>query len=201
MKMTHRRTRRLAIAALAVLAAGCKPASPRSGPAPAADPQEAAVYAAAIDQGLSDGGATVVVLAEQTETSHVEGEQARALAAEVDSAFPAAAVAADVAARNARRAPLPRTLPARAAVRLFSPEALFVPDGNLRAEYDTFRERYAPATSFHTLSRPGFDAERRHAMIVTGSHCGALCGHGQILLLERGADGWRVIGRRGTWVS
>lgn len=192
----------MAGAALLCVAAACRPDYPRPGLEPASGAEEAAVYVAVIDQALADSAAPFIVIDEQSSPSHVEdAEQLRGMVAGVDSAFPAEAFA-DFARRNRVRVMLPRILETHASVRSFSPEALFVPNGNLRAEYDTFRERYAPVTAYHTLSRPGFDAAHRRAVVVTGSHCGALCGHGQVLLLERSADGgWRVVARRGTWVS
>ena len=188
------------VPAVLVLAACGGFASSPAPAGPAADADELAVYAVVIDSVLADPQQPFVVLADSTTVSHVEGETVRNFVTELDPQFPASAVA-DYREKNGAATLLPAVVPAGTTLRIFHPRNLFVPNGELRAEYAEFQRRYAPATSFHTLSRPGFDAERRHAVIVTGSHCGALCGHGQILLLERGATGWRVTHRRTTWVS
>jgi hypothetical protein len=189
----------LPIAAMALAACPGPAPSPSPSGAPA-DADELAVYAVVIDSLLADPQQPFVVLADSTSVSHVEAESVRNFVIELDPRFPASAVA-DYREKNGTAWLLPAAIPAGTTLRIFSPRTVFVRDGNLRAQYAEFQRRYAPATSFHTLSRPGFDAERRHAVIVTGSHCGALCGHGQIVLLERGASGWRVIRHRTTWVS
>ena len=189
------------IASLAL--AACAGIGPAPSPAPTstpADADELAVYAVVIDSVLADSTQPFVVLADSTSVSHVEAEAVRNFATELDARFPASAVA-DYREKNGAQALLPAAIPSGATLRIFTPRLVFVPDGNLRAAYAEFQRRYAPATSFHTLSRPGLDAERRHAVVVTGSHCGALCGHGQIVLLEKGPIGWRVAHRRTTWVS
>jgi hypothetical protein len=193
---------RLALALSAALALGAcaGPAlAPQPAPAPA-DADEMAVYAVVIDSVLADASQPFVVIADSTSVSHVEGETLRNFATELDPQFPASAIA-DYRERNGASYPLPPAIRSGATLRIFTPRSVFAPNGNLRAQYAEFQRRYSPATSFHTLSRPGFDAGRRRAVIVVGSHCGALCGHGQILLLEKGSDGWRITHRRTTWVS
>lgn len=189
-------SKRLLPFAVAALAA----CAHRPPAAPAPDADELAIYAAVVDSVLAAPGVPFVVIADSTSTSHDSGEQLRSTVRELDPTFPDAALT-DFDARNRRAAPLPADIHASVPVRIFSPARLFVPDGNLRQEYATFLSTYAPATGFHTVSRPGIDPERRRAVVVVGSHCGALCGHGQVVLLERGAGGWHVTARRGTWVS
>ena len=44
-----------------------------------------------------------------------------------------------------------------------------------------------------TLSRPGFSADGRHAIVTLVVSCGSMCGSGGTLLLRRDADGvWRL---------
>lgn len=187
-------------ASIALAACAGMGSSPSPHPAGPPDADELAVYAVVIDSVLADPAQPFVVLADSTSVSHVEAETVRNFAADLDPQFPAGAVA-DYREKNGAAMPLPAAIPSGATLRIFNPRTVFVPDGDLRAEYADFQRRYAPVTSFHTLSRPGFDAERRHAVVVIGSHCGALCGHGQIVLLERGPSGWRITQHRTTWVS
>ncbi|HSU16738.1 hypothetical protein [Longimicrobium sp.] len=185
----------------ALVLAACPGTAPSPAPAgPPVNADELAVYATVIDSVLADTAQPFVIIADSTSVSHVEAEAVRNFVVELDSAFPASAIA-DYREKNGTGWLLPAAIPAGTTLRIFAPRTVFAPDGNLREQYAEFQRRYAPATSFHTLSRPGFDAERRHAVIVTGSHCGALCGHGQIVLLERGPAGWRIVQRRTTWVS
>jgi hypothetical protein len=193
--------RSFAVFAAALLLAACP--GPAAAPSPrtsAPDADELAVDAVVIDSVLADTSQPFVVLADSTSVSHVEAETVRNFVVELDPQFPASAIA-DYRERNGRAWALPPAITSGATLRIFTPGTLFVGGGNLREQYAEFQRRYAPATNFHTLSRPGFDTARRHAVIVTGSHCGALCGHGQILLLERGPSGWHVTARRTTWVS
>jgi len=51
------------------------------------------------------------------------------------------------------------------------------------------------------LSRVGFDAVRTRALVRVGRYCGGMCGDGQVLLMERGADGqWRMTWAVGSWI-
>lgn len=58
--------------------------------------------------------------------------------------------------------------------------------------------RGVPVFSDHVLglavlSRPGYDAGGRRAIVTVAVTCGALCGHGETVQVDRGADGrWRV---------
>lgn len=199
MKPLKRSLALLPLAALALAACPGRAAAPSPRTA-TPDADELAVYAVVIDSVLADSSQPFVVLADSTSVSHVEAVTLQNFVTELDPGFPASAIA-DYRERNGRSWPLPPAIASGTVLRIFTPSSLFGRSGDLRAEYADFQRRYAPATSFHTLSRPGFDAERRHAVIVTGSHCGALCGHGQLLLLDRGPAGWRITQRRGTWVS
>jgi hypothetical protein len=179
--------------------AGCRVAPPPSAPAAASpDPDEAAVYAVVIDSVFAKGGAPFVVLGDSTATGPA-GEVERVVLRR-DPGFPAAAIA-DFEARNRTPVPIPQDLPARTPIRLLRMATFRLPSGNLEESYAKFRRDFAPATHFYLVSRPGFDAERRRAVIPTGSACGSLCGRGEVLLLVRGEHGWQVTFRTMTWIS
>lgn len=191
---------RLLLVSVLVLAACAGPAPVAPAPVAQADADELAIYSVVIDSVLADPAAPFIVIADSTAAVHMDTAQAGLFARQLDPAFPQAAIA-DFGARNDHGAPFPAEVRSTATVRIFHPSALFTESGMLREQYAEFQRRYAPATSYHTLSRPGFDAGRTRAVIVTGSHCGALCGHGEIVLLERAGSGWRITGRHRTWVS
>jgi hypothetical protein len=175
------------------------PAPPPSAPAASSlDPDEAAVYAVLIDSVFPRAGKPFVVLGDSTVGGHA-GEVERVVLRR-DPGFPTSAIA-DFEARNRTRVPIPQDLPARTPIRTLRMATFSPPNGDLDEAYARFRRDFAPATTFYLVSRPGFDAERRHAVITTGSKCGSLCGRGEVLLLARGAHGWQVTFRTMTWIS
>lgn len=60
------------------------------------------------------------------------------------------------------------------------------------------------AAGLLTLSEVAFDSEERHAVLSFSFVCGGLCGHGALVLYERGDDNvWRPSDRQcgGGWIS
>src|SRR5437588_3278737 len=52
-----------------------------------------------------------------------------------------------------------------------------------------------------TLSRVGFDASGKHAVVYAQlTYCG-LCGEGTYLYLLKETEAWHIVGRAGTWIS
>jgi hypothetical protein len=52
------------------------------------------------------------------------------------------------------------------------------------------------------LSHVGFSRDYRRALVYTTNNCGALCGAGYFVFLERDATNvWRITGKRLVWVS
>ena len=56
-------------------------------------------------------------------------------------------------------------------------------------------------TGLFTLSEIVFDKEHRHAVVSYSFVCGALCGNGDTLILEKIGHTWKVTKRCGGWVS
>lgn len=56
-------------------------------------------------------------------------------------------------------------------------------------------------TAQFTLSEIIFDKEHKHAVVSYGFHCGALCGHGATVILERGDLSWKIKKRCSSWIS
>jgi hypothetical protein len=107
-------------------------------------------------------------------------------------AIPAAALN-DFAARNRTPVVVPRATLEGRAIRRFRFGAYgTAPVGDLSAAREQFLRKNAPARCFHVLSRPGFDAERRHAVITTGTGGGDSLGDTRLILLVRETTGWRV---------
>jgi hypothetical protein len=195
---------RVSLGILFVAAAeACAPVG-QASPADAEARDEAAVYAVVIDAVLATDSvlasteAPFVVMAESTLLIGVRSEEVARRVRKLDPAFPAAAVA-DFEAKNRVSLPIPLNLPSRTKVRTFSP--LRYRPAESDSGLERFRREYAPVTTYHALSRPGFDATRRHAVITVASGCGGLCGQGQVVLLARGSRGWCVTARDTIWWS
>lgn len=56
-------------------------------------------------------------------------------------------------------------------------------------------------TAQFTLSEIIFDKEHKHAVVSYSFHCGALCGHGATVILERGDASWKIKNRCSSWIS
>jgi hypothetical protein len=56
-------------------------------------------------------------------------------------------------------------------------------------------------TGLFTLSEIVFDKQRKHAVVAYSFVCGALCGNGNTLLLEKVGKKWSIRKRCGGWVS
>lgn len=52
-----------------------------------------------------------------------------------------------------------------------------------------------------TLSEIAFDKQHHHAIVAYSFVCGEFCGHGNLLVLARAGQDWKIIRRCGGWVS
>jgi hypothetical protein len=184
----------------ASLCAACMRAPAQPAPRTSNDADELAVMALVVDSVLADAGQPFVVIADSTSNSHLDAGQLTSLFPASDSAGRAEMVR-DFVAKNLAGGAVPNAIPAGSVIRIFPLRQIFSSSSDFSARWAEFHRRYAPAQGYHTLSRPGFDAPRRHAVVATGTVCGGRCGQGQIVLLERVQGGWRIIGRERTWVS
>jgi hypothetical protein len=79
-------------------------------------------------------------------------------------------------------------------------DAFFARDKRIPPGWEGFDAEFR-ARSYLTISRPAYSADRRHAFVSLGSHCGELCGSGHLIELEKKSDGWRIVRSVGTWIS
>jgi len=194
MKIAH-------LIAAAAMAAACTSPPPSSAPAPATDDRdELAVMALVVDSVLADPGAPFLVMADSTSASHLDAEQLGNFVPALDATVRAELIA-DFAAKNASSVPTPAAIPASSVIRISNVSHIFAGEGNFAAKWDAFFTRFSPARSYNTLSRVGFDAARRNAVIATGTVCGGRCGQGRLIVLEKTPAGWRIARRVDTWVS
>ncbi|HYH82911.1 MAG TPA: hypothetical protein VEX86_24165 [Longimicrobium sp.] len=184
----------------ASVCAACMPSSPPPAPVTAAAADELAVLALVVDSVLADADERFVVIADSTSNSHMDAEQLANFFPATDPASRGEMVR-DFLAKNGAGGAVPSAIPAGAVIRMFPLREIFGGSDDFSARWAEFHRRYAPARGYHTLSRPGFDAPRRRAVVATGTVCGGRCGHGEVVLLERVGTGWRIAGRRRTWIS
>jgi hypothetical protein len=64
-----------------------------------------------------------------------------------------------------------------------------------------FRREFPEATNLVRLSRVGFDPGSDQAIVYLMAKCGALCGSGNVILLQRSNDGWVRTGFAQLWIS
>jgi hypothetical protein len=67
--------------------------------------------------------------------------------------------------------------------------------------WDIFYRRYAGAQGILTLSQPGFDDERRQALLYAGNLRGGMDGAGEYFLAERAGSEWVIRGSAIVWLS
>lgn len=56
-------------------------------------------------------------------------------------------------------------------------------------------------TGLFTLSEIRFDKQHRQALVSYSFVCGELCGHGNLLIVTKDRDGWKVSKTCGSWIS
>ena len=66
---------------------------------------------------------------------------------------------------------------------------------------DEFHRLYPKSQGFMTLSRIGFNPTKTQALLYIGNLCGGLCGTGQLFLLVREANSWKIQYVATLWVS
>jgi hypothetical protein len=64
-----------------------------------------------------------------------------------------------------------------------------------------FAQKYPNATGFTIVSAIGFDTSRRRALVYIGNSCGALCGAGYVVLLEKKKDKWIAVKTAKIWIA
>lgn len=72
-------------------------------------------------------------------------------------------------------------------------------DGEMN--WEAFREKYPKARNLYTLSRVGFSADRRQALVFVTNWGGSACGEGNYLLLRKENDGWKIVNKIMIWIS
>ena len=105
--------------------------------------------------------------------------------------------------RNAHATPSCASLPlVGGATMLHQRDLQSLPQDDVEAYWRTFGERFPGVTGMTSTSAVGIGAGGRQALLTLHHRCGGTCGHGHIVLLERGDDGkWHVRRALMTWIS
>lgn len=67
--------------------------------------------------------------------------------------------------------------------------------------WDGFYSRFPGATGTINLSRVGFDKDKTEAIIYIGIQSGLLIGRGDVLLLAKDKNKWRIVDKVMIWIS
>jgi hypothetical protein len=67
--------------------------------------------------------------------------------------------------------------------------------------WKVFRDRFPGAFGVISFSRIGFSLNRNQALVEIGISADWLMGHGELVLLSCGSDGWRVSSELRLWIS
>jgi hypothetical protein len=73
--------------------------------------------------------------------------------------------------------------------------------GAVQDRWNEFRHEHPDCSSILTLSRVGFSADGRHALVLVASEGGFMSGRGGGYLLERGPSGWLIAHRGVQWIE
>lgn len=77
-------------------------------------------------------------------------------------------------------------------------QCLFSTDGS---GWERYYQKYDESNGYLIFSMPGINADKNKAILVYSHECGALCGSGFMVLLERKDNKWVVTDRFITWIS
>ena len=77
----------------------------------------------------------------------------------------------------------------------------FFKGNNLKKNWETFYDKYPNSAGFVTLSKVGFDAEKKHAFVYVELSCGGLCADAGYRLLTKEEGIWKETKRATAWVS
>ena len=190
----------LLTAALLLVSCGGTVAVPTPAPTPDIAPEEAAVYAAAI-QAYLGGAPDPLVLADQTalDISRDVTETLDYVTQKLTGTDPA--TLANFQARNDRAQPLSPdlALPFRYVLLTDTEQqSFFQPDAG---GWDAFYQRYPKAQGIMRLSRVGFNADMTQALVYVGNQSHYLAGAGYYFLLAKKGGTWRVVDKVMTWIS
>ena len=71
----------------------------------------------------------------------------------------------------------------------------------LHKAWEEFYRKYPDSPGFIMLSRVGFDAEKKQALVYIGHACGGLCGQGRYVVLTKEEGNWEIKNELPLWVS
>jgi hypothetical protein len=67
--------------------------------------------------------------------------------------------------------------------------------------WDAFYREFPESAGFMQVTHPVLSENGNQAVIFVEASCGGVCGSGEVLLLERTGDGWKVLFNYRLWIS
>ena len=165
--------------------------------------RELEVIAALINHGVASD-TPIVIIADHTTGDPaavvVDAETASAIVTQLD--IPRAALD-NWSLRNRLPRLIDQPLNLEVSYHLLSERSLSELFNNVEPEqgWRQFFKRYPGAPGILRLSRAGFDDSLSHALVYIEHQCGAECGAGRLVHLERVDGAWRVQGGALVWMT
>lgn len=181
------------------------PAQPASAATCTASPDDAAIYSAALTEVIlkDRDDKRQIVLLSQTSAAYPPGMASftASTTPERTELLDAASTATknDFDAKAKLNCDLPRAA-LGASVVFMNPQKrdeLF----SKGSAWRDFAQKYPNATGFTIVSAIGFDTSHRQALVYMGNSCGALCGAGYVVLLEKKKDKWIAVKTAKIWIA
>ncbi len=173
-------------------------------------PEEYAVYSAAIEHKLVRGKTRLVVIQDRTQAydygGQPEDEHHKGVLEELSPV--SESTLKDFVDKNREPRKLSGQFEIKAPYKILAKEEIesFFKGsadgaGSLLKGWEEFYKKYPESYGYVVLSRVGFDAEKRQAMVYVSRYCGGLCGDGAYILLTKDEGRWKVKNELRLWVS
>ena len=179
-------------------------AKERAGLPAVADPEEYAIYRMLVQRSwpVRTGGVSRLII--QEETSDRGPSSCTASIPESDRQWRGVFESWQAANASAARLQPNRDLGRPYQLRSTADLSAYFSSAGPRG-WQKFYDEHPDARAFYVVSRAGFSPDRRRAMVYFSDHCGGLCGHGQVFMLEKVRDQWRPVDVPGAklcmWIS
>jgi hypothetical protein len=188
---------------LALVLAAAPAVTARADESTALAERELDVLAALINHGVAADTAIIILSDHTTGDPAALGADAETASAIVTQLGIPRATLDDWTLRNAAPRLIDQPLNLNVSYRLLSESTLSEIFKGVEPQqgWSQFFERYGGAPGILRVSRAGFDDSLSHALVYIEHQCGAECGAGRLVHLERAGDAWSVQAGALVWMT
>lgn len=72
---------------------------------------------------------------------------------------------------------------------------------SLNSAWQEFYKKHPDSSGYIVLSRVGFDAEMKQAMVYVADYCGGLCAEGRYVLMTKDQNSWKIDKELHLWIA